>query len=93
MQGGKDIRPFIVHRVTESQHFHSLDRWVKFFLPIFNNLPYSLHWQWDKNLKILFKQKCISLLTVNYYTQIRKTLHLRECKIKNESNLKFLMSN
>ena len=41
MQGGRDIRQFIVHRVTESQvteshYFHSLYGRGKFFMPIFN---------------------------------------------------------
>ena len=52
MKGGEVIRPFVAHRVTESQshrvtesqshrvteshHFHSLYGWVKFFMPIFN---------------------------------------------------------
>ena len=35
------------HRVTESHHFHSLLSWVKFFMPIFNKLPYSLRSQGD----------------------------------------------
>ena len=46
---------FIVHRVTEWQsdrlkewhHFHSLYGWGKFFMSIFNKLPYLLHSQGD----------------------------------------------
>ena len=37
MQVGRDIRPFIVHRVTESRHFHYLYVWVTFLMNIWKN--------------------------------------------------------
>ena len=36
VQGGRDIRPFIIDRGRDSLHFHSLYQWL---MPIFNKLP------------------------------------------------------
>ena len=47
MQGGRDIRS-TESELTESWHFHSLYGWVKYFIHIFNKLPYSFCLQADK---------------------------------------------
>ena len=50
MKGGRVIRPFVAHRVTESQSHTTSTPYTggwNFFMPIFYKLPYSLRSQGD----------------------------------------------
>ena len=69
-QGGRDIKLFIGHRVTESQHFHSQFGWVNFFLMLT-----SRHWS-----SFIYISSKYAHIMYNLFSFLPLELcHMRQC--------------